>query len=181
MRCRQERLRIVRPTAQRPLPLPRIETIVLQPSSPEIAICAQWRVQAFADVLGTSVEAEQRLLQSFTSDRTGQVALVARSNGVPAGTCLLVQSELEPCHPVSPWLAGLYVAPEHRCQGVGRALVRAIEDQARQRRYCRLYLYTDNAISYYEQLGWRVIDRSDWKGFPTALMVAATAGSKDVS
>ena len=88
---------------------------------------------------------------------------------------------IEPCNPVSPWLAGLYVAPEHRCQGVGRALVRAIEDQARRRHYCRLYLYTDNEISYYEQLGWRVIDRIDWKGFPTALMVAATGGDKDVS
>lgn len=161
--------------------MPRIEIIVLQPSSPEIAICAQWRVQAFAEVLGTSVEAEHRLLQTFTSDRRGQVALVARSNGVPAGTCLLVQSELEPCHPVSPWLAGLYVAPEHRRQGVGRALVGAIADQARQRRYRRLYLYTDNAVGYYEQLGWRVIDRIDWKGFPTALMVAPTGGGKAVS
>jgi hypothetical protein len=40
----------VRPPAQRPWPLPKIETVVLQPSSPEIALCAQWRVQAFADV-----------------------------------------------------------------------------------------------------------------------------------
>jgi GNAT superfamily N-acetyltransferase len=155
--------------------LPKIATVVLQPSSPEIALCAQWRVQAFADVLGTSVEVEVKLLEALTADRSRQVALVARSNGVPAGTCLLVQSELAPCHPLSPWLAGLYVAPEHRCQGVGRALVRAIEDQAWQRRHCRLYLYTDNAIGYYEQLGWTVIDRIDWKGLPTALMVAAAA------
>ena len=151
--------------------MPEIETFVLQPSSLEIPICARWRVEAFGDVLERSVEAEQRSLEAFTSDQSRQAALVAKADGVLAGTCLLVQSELEPCHPVSPWLAGLYVAPEHRRQGIGRVLVEAIEDQARQRGICRLYLYTDSAIKYYEQLGWTIIERVDWKGFPTALMV----------
>ena len=151
--------------------MPGIETYVLQPSSPEILICARWLVEAFGDVLETTIEAEQRSLETFTSDPSQQSAVVAKSDGILAGTCLLVQSELKPCHPVSPWLAGLYVAPEHRRQGVGRVLVRAIEDQARQRGRCHLYLYAGNAIEYYEQLGWSVTDRIDWKGFPTAQMV----------
>ena len=150
--------------------VPRIETFVLHPSSPEISTCAKWRVEAFADVIETDVEAEQRSLKAFASDQSVQVALVARLDGVPAGTCLLVRSELEPCHPVSPWLAGLYVALEHRSQGVGSVLVRAIEDQARQRGRRRLYLYTDSAVDYYERLGWSTIDRTDWKGSPTVLM-----------
>jgi predicted N-acetyltransferase YhbS len=128
-------------------------------------------VEAFADVIQTDIEAEQKSLEAFTSDQTVQVALVANLDGVLAGTCLLVRSELEPCHPVSPWLAGLYVALEYRRQGVGRVLVRAIEDQARQRGSRRLYLYTDSAINYYERLGWSTIDQTDWKGSPTALMV----------
>jgi len=49
-------------------------------------------------------------------------------------------------------------------------LVRAIEDQARQRGRRRLYLYTDSAVGYYERLGWTPIDRTDWKGSPTVLM-----------
>jgi predicted N-acetyltransferase YhbS len=150
--------------------VPGIETFVLHPSSPEIATCAKWRVEAFGDVLERTVEAERRSLEVFTADQSRQAALVARSDGALAGICLLVQSELEPCHPVSPWLAGLYVAPEHRRQGVGRALVRGIEDQARRRGNPRLYLYTGGASRYYERLGWSIIDRIDWKGFPTALM-----------
>lgn len=153
--------------------VPRIETFVLHPSSPEISTCAKWRVEAFADVIETDVEAEQRSLKAFASDQTTQVALVAKLDGVLAGTCLLVRSELAPCHSVSPWLAGLYVALEHRRQGVGRLLVRAIEDQARQRGSRRLYLYTDSAINYYERLGWSTIDHTDWKGSPTALMARA--------
>jgi predicted N-acetyltransferase YhbS len=150
--------------------VPQIETFVLHPLSPEILTCAEWRLEALADVLETSVEAEQKSLEALTSDHTEQVALIAKLDGVPAGTCLLVRSELHPCHPVSPWLAGLYVALEHRRKGVGKVLVRAIEDQARQRGNRRLYLYTDSAFTYYERLDWTTIDRIDWKGFATALM-----------
>jgi GNAT superfamily N-acetyltransferase len=100
--------------------MPRIEIFVLGRSSPEISACAKWRVEAFGDVLETDVEAEKKSLEAFTSDQSGQVAVVAKLDGILAGICLLVRSELEPCHPVSPWLAGLYVAPEHRRHAIGR-------------------------------------------------------------
>jgi GNAT superfamily N-acetyltransferase len=96
---------------------------------------------------------------------------VANLDGILAGTCLLVRSELQSCHPVSPWLAGLYVTLEHRRQDVGRALVQAIEDQPRRRGRRRLYLDTRRAINSYECLGWSTVDQTNWKGFPTALMV----------
>jgi GNAT superfamily N-acetyltransferase len=149
----------------------RIETLILQPHSPELLSCATWRLQAFSGVLGGSIEAEVDSLQAFVSDATEQVALVVKVDDVAAGTCLLVRSELEPQHPVSPWLAGLYVVPHYRRLGLGKLLVRAIEDQARQRGHRQLYLYTSAAVSYYEGLAWRVIDRIDWKGRATSLML----------
>ena len=99
------------------------------------------------------------------------VALIAKADGVPIGTCLLAESEIEPNHDVSPWLAGLFVVPEHRRKGAGAVLVRAIEDQARQRGFSRLYLYTTEAVEFYARLGWTVVDHTNWKGFDTALMV----------
>jgi GNAT superfamily N-acetyltransferase len=153
----------------------RIETLVLHPSSPALFTCAKWRVEAFADVLERDLEGERKSLEAFTTDQTDQVAVVAKLDGILAGTCLLVRSELESCHPASPWLAGLYVTPEQRRQGVGRALVQAIEDQARRRGRRRLCLYTRRAINYYECLGWSTVDQTNWKGFPTALMVRELA------
>ena len=50
-------------------------------------------------------------------------------------------------------------------------LVRAIEDQARQRGFSRLYLYTTDAVGFYARLGWSVLDRTNWRGLDTALMV----------
>jgi predicted N-acetyltransferase YhbS len=147
-----------------------IETLVLHPHSPELQTCAKWRLEAFPGVLQRSLEAELKSLQAFASDPSEQVALVAKVDDVTTGTCLLVRSELEPQHALSPWLAGLYVDPDYRRLGVGAELVRAIEAQARQRGHRELYLYTTGAARYYERLGWRVRDRVEWNGLATALM-----------
>ncbi len=71
-----------------------IQTIVVEPGTPELAICARWRVTAFS-VLQASFEEELRSLELFTSDQTHGVALVAKVDGEPIGTCLLVGSEIE--------------------------------------------------------------------------------------
>ena len=146
-----------------------IQTFVVNPGTPELATCARWRAETFS-VLEADFEQERRSLEAFASDRRRQVALVAKRNGVAVGTCLLVPSEIEPNHDVSPWLAGLFVAPEHRTRGAGRALVRAIEQQARLRGFARLFLYTIDAAGFYEKLGWEVVERTFWKGFDTAFM-----------
>lgn len=114
--------------------------------------------------------AERRSLELFTADQSHQVALIAKRDGVPVGTCLLVQSEIDPNHAVTPWLAGLFVAPEHRKRNVGAVLVSAIEHHAPERGFLRLYLHTVDAVSYCEKLGWYVLDRTMWKGLETALM-----------
>jgi len=149
-----------------------IKTKILEPSDSEISICARWRTGEFAEVLGTSVAEEEQVLRELAADQSQQVALIALCDGVAAGTCLLVTSEIDPLHDVSPWLAGLYVAPEFRGIGVGRTLVAAIEEQARARSFPRIYLYTDDSeVPYYRKLGWNAAERVDWKSLPTNLMV----------
>jgi predicted N-acetyltransferase YhbS len=147
-----------------------IQTFILRPGAPEIALCAKWRLEAFGDVLGASLPDEIKRLENFVGGGTDQIALMATCDGAPAGTCLLAPKELEPCHPLTPWLAGLYVVPEFRRRGIGGSLIRATEEQARQRGHSQIYLYSDDAIAYYEGLGWRVVERTDWHGFPMALM-----------
>ena len=97
--------------------------------TPELAICARWRANAFS-VLKASFEEELRSLELFASDQSHGVALAAKADAEPIGTCLLVESEIEPNRDVSSWLAGLFLVPEHRRRGAGAGLVRAIEDQA---------------------------------------------------
>jgi GNAT superfamily N-acetyltransferase len=147
-----------------------VQTFIVEPRTPELALCARWRANAFS-VLEASFEKELRSLELFASDQRHGVALIAKINGEPIGTCLLAESEIEPNHDVSPWLAGLFVVPEHRRKGAGAVLVRAIEDQARQRGFSRLYLYTTKAVVFYARLGWTDLDHTRWKGFDTVFMV----------
>jgi GNAT superfamily N-acetyltransferase len=147
-----------------------IQTFIVEPGTPELAICARWRVDAFS-VLETDYERELSSLEQFASDHSHGVGLVAKSAGEPIGTCLLVEREIQPNHDVSPWLAGLFVVPEQRRRGAGAVLVHAIEDQARQRGFSRLHLYTLNAAAFYLRLGWLLHEHTDWKGAKTAFML----------
>jgi hypothetical protein len=90
----------------------KIQTLIVEPGTPELAICARWRANAFS-VLQASFEQELRSMELFASDQSRGVALVAKADGEPVGTCLLVESEIEPNHDVSPWLAGLFVVPSN--------------------------------------------------------------------
>lgn len=147
-----------------------IRIVAAEPGAIELAICARWRVNAFS-MLRTSFEQELRSSQQFSADQSLGVLLVAKEDGAPIGACLLVESEFEPNHDVAPWLTGLFVVPEHRNEGAGSVLVRAIEDQARQRGFSRLNLYTSEAAGFYARLGWSIADRTCWRGVDATLMV----------
>ncbi|MVT64943.1 GNAT family N-acetyltransferase [Bradyrhizobium pachyrhizi] len=149
-----------------------IRTSIANAGSLELTICAGWRVNAFS-MHRTSFEEELKSLERFASDQSRGVLLVAKTNGEPIGSCLLVESEFEPNHDVAPWLTGLFVVPEHRKEGAGSILVRAVEDQARRRGVSRLHLYTTEAAGFcfYARLGWSIIDCTNWRGCNATLMI----------
>ncbi|MBT5413254.1 MAG: GNAT family N-acetyltransferase [Rhodospirillaceae bacterium] len=80
------------------------------------------------------------------------VALDAASHFL--GTAALKSDSLGAEIAPGPWLAALLVAPERRGQGVGRALVAAVEAEARRLGYSALYASTDSARSILIRRGW---------------------------
>jgi GNAT superfamily N-acetyltransferase len=142
----------------------------LGPGESAIRVCAEWRHQAFLSEEGFSAGDALAQLEEFVAHQGFEAAFVAEVGGAPAGTCLFVRKEIEPRHDVSPWLAGLYVAPEFRKRSIGSQLVRAVEAHAHKVECRQIYLYTPDAEGYYEALGWQVVDRFDWDGEPFVLM-----------
>ena len=65
-----------------------VQTFVVEPQTPELALCARWRANAIS-VLEASFEMELRSLELFASDQRHGVALIAKIDGEPIGTCLL--------------------------------------------------------------------------------------------
>jgi predicted N-acetyltransferase YhbS len=111
--------------------------------------------QWFADKPGHTVEG------MLARRRTGQraaipIGLVAFSEGVPAGTVSLLDSDLDERRDLTPWLAGLLVFPGFRDQGVGSALTRALCEVGIELGISSMYLYTDKP-GFYRRLGWQVI------------------------
>ncbi len=146
----------------------------LRPGSPAISVCAWWRYGAFLKNHGLSFEDCLKQLDEFVGlvelEQDEEIALLAEVRGIPAGTCLLARYEIDSVHDLTPWLAGLFVAPEFRKQSIGRELATAIEDHAQEVGCNRLHLYTNSAEAYYARLGWLVSEHFLWDGRPFVLM-----------
>jgi GNAT superfamily N-acetyltransferase len=88
--------------------------------------------------------------------------LVAIDNaGDVVGTAALKAESVASHGHLTPWLAAVLVAAEHRRQGVGTALIAAIEDEARRLGFDRLYVATDTAIGIIERRGWVKSDEAE--------------------
>jgi GNAT superfamily N-acetyltransferase len=92
------------------------------------------------------------------------IVLVARDDAGPmVGTASLLFDDLEG-DPRNPWLASVFVPAEQRGKGIASALVVAIEDTARRLGYPTLYLFTTSAARLYAGLGWRALERREYRG-----------------
>lgn len=136
----------------------------------DLAALVALRRATFFDDGKISEEADRAGLAKLIDGDGFEAGFVAEIDGLPIGSCLFVREEIEPLHDVSPWLAGLVVAEEHRGQGLGRTLVEAVERHAHAEGCRELYLYTDSAEALYAKLGWAVAERMVVDDEPLVLM-----------
>ncbi len=99
----------------------------------------------------------------LNADRVPTAFVALDDVGGAVGSAALVFDDLEG-DPRNPWLASVFVPHEHRRKGVASALVRAVEDAARRFGYPRLYLFTVSASPLYARLGWRALEKRDYRG-----------------
>jgi GNAT superfamily N-acetyltransferase len=67
----------------------------------------------------------------------------------------------------TPWLGGVYVAPEFRKCGIGRELCSEVERQAKEIfNISKLYLFTLDKKAWYKKLGWHYLQPCAWCGYP---------------
>jgi predicted N-acetyltransferase YhbS len=114
---------------------------------------ARWiHEEWWSDKPGHTVETMASRLGEASDKNAVPLSLVALLAGNPVGTVNLVANDNEERPDLEPWLAALLVVPEHRGQGVGSKLVRALLKEAARLRVRQLYLGTD-IPDYYARLG----------------------------
>lgn len=88
----------------------------------------------------------------------------------PVGTASLTAQDLDERPDLTPWLAGVFVAPHARGHGYAPMLVAAVEEEARRQSISTLWLYTNTAERIYARVGWRTVEAVMHNDKPYALM-----------
>lgn len=137
-----------------------------------------WWLTVWADRMGTDTpRLEQQLRQSLGREAL-PVHLLATDAGRPVGTAALKRQELADLYPDRQyWLGSVYVAPEYRRGSIASQLAERVAGLARERELPHLYLQTVNLSGgLYARLGWRPVERFDYRGATTLLMLRELEG-----
>lgn len=126
----------------------------------------RWNIEIarseFKRMTTTSVPLTLIALNMLTDELLGSVSLIA-------------DDDLPGFAHLSPWLASLYVAPEHRGMSIGSTLITAILDQARDLGHERVYLFTAGQEDFYLLRGWVPVERTVAHGHDAVVMTRSTS------
>jgi GNAT superfamily N-acetyltransferase len=100
-------------------------------------------------------DAEADVRACLSPDRLPIAVVALDADDQVLGTAALKTDSVGAELGVGPWLAALLVAPEHRRNGIGSALVTAIEAEAWNRGYEALYCATGSARRLLTRRGWQ--------------------------
>ena len=134
---------------------------------------ARWSLAQWSrDFPGDTLEWYLDLYEQAATGPGLPVCLAATVDGVLAGTASLVaDDELPDATEPGPWVAAVFVAPEHRGRGAGEALVREAVRRARSLGFGEVYLYTETGVDWYATMGWEPVRVAGLAGHPVTVMV----------
>ncbi|MBI3560567.1 MAG: GNAT family N-acetyltransferase [Gammaproteobacteria bacterium] len=103
--------------------------------------------------------------QTHLNHQTLPIAWVAHDRSQVFGTAALRADDLPSHKNLSPWLGGVFVAPQFRRRGIGSALCSMVEQQAKHLHgVTTLYLFTLDKQHWYSSLGWSLFEPCRWCG-----------------
>ena len=136
-----------------------------------IPTLARWHHEEWAYLRpGDSFENRVTRLRATWGRGEIPTVFVAIADGTLLGSAMLIAHDMDTRMELTPWLAGVFVAPDHRRRGIGSALVEKVIGCAATLGVRRLYLYTPGAEQMYSRLGWSAIERTSYRGADVAVM-----------
>ncbi len=132
---------------------------------------AEWHHRQWS-YLNPSENLHQRIerMQAYLGDQLVPSMFVARDGAVLLGSAGIVTHDMDTRTELSPWLASVYVAPEHRRHGIGAALVRHVMTVSAAAGIPTLYLFTPDQERFYQALGWTTMAKETYRGAAVTVM-----------
>lgn len=117
---------------------------------------AEWFIEEWEPYYGKSGAGDARadLRAAAARDRLPICLVALGPNGQVLGTIALREQSVATHTHFTPWVAAFLVGREHRGQGIGTALLAAVEREARGLGLKRLYVATDIAHRLLRRRGW---------------------------
>lgn len=118
-----------------------------------------------------TLEQTRAELRDHATRRARPTTLVALDGDALLGSVSLVDEDAPELRDQGDaWLASLYVVPDARGTGLGKALVKALVAFAAGQGVERLWLFTPEHADYYARLGWRPQGQAMLRGTRVQLM-----------
>jgi len=136
-----------------------------------ISTLAHWHHKEWS-YLRPSDTVEARTARLRAACGRGEIpsVFVAFSDGTLFGSAMLIAHDMDTRMDLTPWLAGVFVAPDYRRRGIGSALIERVVGCAAALGVRRLYLYTPSVAQMYSRLGWSAVERTSYRGADVAVM-----------
>jgi GNAT superfamily N-acetyltransferase len=138
-----------------------VHLVSLRERPQHLKTIADWMHRQWWSNTDTPPDAIERWLNSHLGHEGFPTTLVAIVDDEAVASVALHETEAEDRPDYRPYLGALFVTPGGRGQGLGVALVRAIEAHGRSLGFPRMYLNAaDVMVGFYEALGWVVVERN---------------------
>ena len=142
---------------------------------------AQWHHNEWAHYNpGENLQQRIERMQTYLNDAFIPSTFIAKDNKL-VGSAAIVAHDMETRPELSPWLASVYIEPESRCRGTGTQLVQHVMEKAKNCGIKTLYLFTPDKEVFYEKLGWEIICKEPYHGYPVSIMRVRLNNIKQLS
>ncbi len=157
---------------------PTIRDLSERPGDLDLIADRVWR--AFWRDRGHPLSRVLEPMRAHLAGRGVPFSLVARDAGAYLGSVLVIASDVASRPQYTPWVAGLWVEPQHRRRGIGAALVAEAARRAFALGFPRLFLCAlPHRRAFYETRGWGLLEKAvDEDGMA---ILARDAGASDGS
>lgn len=109
-------------------------------------------------------------MQAYLNDDFIPSTWFAEDADMLSGSAAIIESDMETHPEFMPWVASVFVAPEHRRKGIGSSLVKHVVGEAKREGYSSLYLFTPDQQALYASLGWQEVQLDQYRGSEVTIM-----------